>query len=101
MTSKTDRYTKEIKETFVQFTIPGDQVHGKLVAHSAQHMPGGDVGRYTVVNEEGRFTFLGSTQIDHMLGDKRLGYDFKLVFMGTEPTAGDREVKQFNLFEPA
>lgn len=101
MVSKSDQYTKNVSETFIKLESPGDEVHGKLVAKSMQVMQSGDVGRYTVENEKGRFTFMGTVQIDHLLGDKRLGYDFKLVYKGTETTQGGREVKQFELYERA
>jgi len=99
MPDSKDPYSHNISETFVQFINPGDEVHGKLVSVSKQAMPSGDVGRYTVENDEGRYTFLGTVQVDHMLGGKRLGYDFKLVFKGLLPTGQGREVKEFDLFE--
>lgn len=99
MTTSKDPYSKAIKESFVKFESAGDEVHGRLVSIGEAHMAGGDVGRYVVQNDDGRFAFLGSVGIDNHLAGKRLGYDFKLVYKGDVETGGGRSLKEFDLFE--
>jgi len=99
MASKTDPYSKKVTEQFVKFESVGDEVHGRLVQVGRAMMPGGEVGRYVVENESGRYAFLGSVGIDNHLTGKRIGYDFKLVYTGEITTGGGRPLKQFDLFE--
>lgn len=98
MTSIKDPYSKKHTENFFKFENHGAEIHGRLVSVSAQQMRGGDVPRYVVENEDGRHAFLGSASIDAWLANRRIGFDFKLVYTHDEPTEGGFSVKKFDLF---
>lgn len=93
-------YGKSVTETFVTLAAKGDYIAGTLVHVGEQQFGDRTVGRYVVERDGQRFVFLGSAQIDQMLGGRPIGYSFLLQYAGEERSRGGNAVKQFLLFEP-
>ena len=100
-----DRYNLKVTDNFVSLTEIGDSVQGTLIGIGRQVFSDArgerTVGRYTVDDEGVRKSFLGSQQIDYLLGGRDIGYAFRLEYIGDSISKAGYKVKQFDLYEAA
>ncbi len=92
---------EEVMQDRFQFTDVGDKIEGILVAKGEQQMANGKVGAYTVqVEEDGEKvakSFLGSTTLDRLLAQVKVGKMVRIEFTGTDKTGQGRNLKQFTV----
>ena len=90
---------KKASPDFVQFEEVGQHYAGKLISKGVVNFPNGDVGRYTLEDDEGNLiAFLGGAVIDRVLDTIEIGTDVYVEYTGDERTAANQTVRLFDVF---
>lgn len=70
---------RSLRPDFISWSERTAPVRGKLISRSWQDMKGGTVPKYTLETEDGRVSFLGTTQIVEAFEDIRFGSEVELI----------------------
>lgn len=87
-----------ISEQFIRFDTPGLTWTGTLTAKETQMFRDKAVGRYTLQNPTGKFSFNGTDQLDKALDQAEVGNTIEIVYLGEEKTSEGFDVKTFEVY---
>lgn len=87
---------------FFQFEKVGDEITGRLVGKIQTTIRGNRLGKYTLLvkTDTGskKVAFLGSVDLDEKMANIGVGNYVKIVFLATEPTKENYEMRRFRVF---
>lgn len=85
-------------EQFVTFAEEGQVLEGELTDKTYVDLPGGTVMRCVLQNEEGRWSFLCTQQLERDLGSVAVGTIIHIVYRGESKTPQGRRFKAFEVW---
>ena len=88
---------RSLRPDFISWSERTEPIRGKYVAMSWQDMKGGAVPKYTLETENGRVSFLGTTQIVEAFETLRIGADVELIPGDKVRTNNGFMVQQFEI----
>ena len=97
MTTKKRNWQERTPE-FHTFSEEGSEVQGALTEVSSVVFGDNTVGKYTLRNDQGLVSFLGTTQLDGLMAGVIPGTYIAVKYAGEAQTRGGQKVKTFRLF---
>jgi hypothetical protein len=93
-----ERKFTEVKSSFVNLTIPGEQAEGTYIRQETASFREGDAPKYILQGDDGAFlSVLGSTSLVELMATVEPGTYVRITFVGTTPTRTGRPLKDFKV----